>query len=434
MSGPRALGAPQAGTAAAGGTPGPTPRSLEAAARIMARCEELAAISAMDGGIERTYLTPEHAAHNALAAGWMAEAGLATWQDAAGNQCGRLEGSVPGLPALLLASHLDTVPDAGKYDGILGVLIAIEAAARLRERARELPFAIETVAFGDEEGTRFGATLLGSRALAGTWNPDWFGLKDAHGTTLEEAFRAFGLDPGRVGEAARRPGDLAGYLEVHIEQGPRLEEAGRALAAVTSIAGARRFHLTVTGEARHTGGTPYAKRRDALIGASRAVLDIVAIARAEGAIATVGQFQAFPGAVNVVPGRVEFSLDLRARSDGLRDRVWGLVREAVQAFCRGRNLELSVREIHSAPTVPCAPRLMEAVRAGIRATGDAEPMELYSKAGHDAMAVAAVTDMAMLFVRCEDGISHAPDEKVALEDVAVALDAFEAAVLAAARG
>lgn len=427
MSGTRATGAPLAGTAV-----GPSPRTLEAAARIMARCEQLAAVSAMAGGIERTYLTPEHAVHNALAAGWMAEAGLATWQDAAGNQCGRLEGSAPGLPALLLASHLDTVPDAGKYDGILGVLIAIETAARLRERAGELPFAIETVAFGDEEGTRFGATLLGSRALAGTWNPEWFGIQDAHGTTLEEAFRGFGLDPERIGEAARRPEDLAGYLEVHIEQGPYLEEAGRALAAVTSIAGARRFQLTVTGEARHAGGTPYERRRDALIGASRAVLDIEAIARAEGAIATVGQFEAFPGAVNVVPGRAEFSLDLRARSDGLRDRVWDLILEAMQAFCSERKLGLAVREIHSAPTVPCTPRLMEAVRAGIRTTGDAEPMELFSKAGHDAMAVAAVTDMAMLFVRCEDGISHAPAEKVTVEDVAVALDAFEAAVLAAA--
>lgn len=417
----------------AGPRPSPTaPAPGGAAVRIMDRCDELAAISAMDGGIVRAYLTPEHARHNALAARWMAEAGLKTWQDAAGNQCGRLEGRTPGLPALVLGSHLDTVPDAGRYDGILGVMLAIETAARLRPRAAELPFALETVAFGDEEGTRFGATLLGSRAFAGTWDPEWLGLADESGTTMEQAFRAFGLDPDRVADASRRPEELAGYLEAHIEQGPYLEEGGRPLGIVTSIAGARRFRIAVVGEARHAGGTPYGRRRDALVGASRAVLDIESIARAEGAIATVGQMEAFPGAVNVVPGRAELSLDLRAETDELRDRVWDLVRAEIQAFCGGRGLGVEVEEIHAAPAVRCSPRLKDAVGAGIRATGDDSPMELFSKAGHDAMAVAGVTDMAMLFVRCEDGISHHPAELVTAADVAVALDALEAAVLAVA--
>lgn len=411
----------------------PSAEALEAARRIMADCDRIAAISAREDGIERTYLTPEHARHDALAAELVTTAGMRTWQDVAGNRRGRLEGSRPGLPALMLASHLDTVPDAGRYDGILGVLLAVEAVSRLRDRAHELPFALEVAAFADEEGTRFGATLLGSRALAGTWEPGWLALADAEGTTMEQAFRAFGLDPGRVGEAALRPEDLAGYLEVHIEQGPYLEQADRALGVVTSIAGARRFVLTVTGEARHAGGTPYERRRDALIGASRAVLDIEEIAREHGAIATVGRLETFPGGVNVVPGRVEMSLDLRAETDALRDEVLDLVLERIRGFCAGRRLELTVEQIHAAPAVRCAPRLMDAVRTGIRATGDPEPPELFSRAGHDAMALAAITDVGMLFVRCADGISHHPDESVTTEDVALALEALEAAVLEVAR-
>lgn len=403
--------------------------ALEAARRIMAECDRIAAISAREDGIERTYLTPEHARHNTVAAELMTAAGMRTWQDAAGNQRGRLEGSREGLPALVLASHLDTVPDAGRYDGILGVLLAVETVARLRERAAELPFALEVVAFADEEGTRFGVTLLGSRALAGTWEPEWFDLPDADGVTMAEAFASFGLDPARIDEAALRREDLAGYLEVHIEQGPFLEAADRPLGVVTSIAGARRFALTIHGEARHAGGTPYERRRDALIGASRAVLDIERIAREHGAIATVGRLEAFPGGVNVVPGRVEMSLDLRAETDRLRDEVLERILERVRGACAERRLTLDVEQIHAAPAVRCAPRLMDAVRAGIRATGDDEPMELFSRAGHDAMAMAAVTDIGMLFVRCADGVSHHPDESVTVEDVAVALQAFEAAVL-----
>jgi allantoate deiminase len=405
-------------------------RDLTDARTILARCQELAAISAMDGGIERTYLTQEHAAADVLATLWMEEAGLRTWQDAAGTRYGRLEGAVEGLPALILGSHLDTVPDAGRYDGILGVLLAIAVTERVRERAPELPFAVEVVAFGDEEGTRFGATLLGSRALAGTWDDTWWELQDADGVSLEEAFRRFGLDPATIGTAARRREDVVGYLEAHIEQGPYLEEADRALGVVSSIAGARRFSLTITGEARHAGGTPYERRRDALVGASQAVLDIERIGRSSGAIATVGQLQAFPGAVNVVPGRVEFSLDLRAETDKERDAAWQQIKATISTYCGNRQLEFDATEIHAAPAVLCADRLKSAVRTGIRSTGDSEPLELFSKAGHDAMAVAAVTDMAMLFIRCEEGISHHPGENVTIDDVAAALDAFEATVWA----
>ncbi|NQX03745.1 allantoate amidohydrolase [Rathayibacter sp. VKM Ac-2856] len=394
----------------------------------MARCDELAAVSCTRGAIERVYLSPEHARVNAMAARWMEDAGMRTWQDAAGNQCGRYEGATPGLPALLLGSHLDTVPDAGRYDGILGVMLAIAVVSRLNAAGTRLPFAVEVVAFGDEEGTRFGTALLGSRAVAGTWDEHWWELEDADGVTLVEAFHEFGLDPSRISTAARDAGDVLAYLETHIEQGPYLEEADRALGVVSSIAGARRFALTLTGKAGHAGGVPFDRRRDALTGAAEAVLAVERIAREHGAIATVGRLEAFPGAVNVIPGRVEFSLDLRAEFDDVRDTVWSEIEHAMSESARRRRLALTVEETHGAPAVVAADWLQDVVRAGIRATGDEQPMVLFSKAGHDAMAIADLTEYAMLFVRCEGGVSHHPEENVTEADVATALDAFEAAV------
>jgi allantoate deiminase len=403
------------------------------AATVLARCDELAAVSALPGRIDRFHLTPEHARANALVAGWMREAGMRPWQDAAGNQCGRLEGREPGLPALVIGSHLDTVADAGRYDGPLGVTIAIAVVERLRRRADPLPFAVEVLGFTDEEGARFGGALMGSRAATGTWDDAWWDQVDAQGMSVREAFTGFGLNPDRVGEAAREPGGVVGYLEAHIEQGPELEDAGRALGVVTSIAGARRFKLTVLGESRHAGGTPYPRRRDALIGASHAVIDVERIARARGVIATVGRLQAYPGAVNVVPGRVELTLDLRAEADEDRDAAWNEIRASIEATCAGRSLGLVVEETHRAPGVACAPRLRAAVEVGIAATGQPDAPALFSRAGHDGMAMAAITDIGMLFVRCHGGISHHPDEDVMPDDVAVAIDAFEAAVLEVAR-
>jgi allantoate deiminase len=403
------------------------------AAVIMERCDLLAAVSSTRGAIERVYLSPEHARVNAMAAAWMEEAGMRTWQDAAGNQCGRYEGASAGQPALMLGSHLDTVIDAGRYDGILGVMLAIGVVSRLNSAGVRLPFAIEVVAFGDEEGTRFGTALLGSRAVAGTWDEHWWELEDAQGTTLVDAFHEFGLDPSRISTAARAADDLLGYLEAHIEQGPYLEEADRALGVVSSIAGARRFALTLTGKAGHAGGVPFDRRRDALTGAAEAVLAVERIARDNGCIATVGRLEAFPGAVNVIPGRVEFSLDLRAEFDDVRDRVWDEIQHAMSETARRRRLALTVEETHGAPAVVASDRLQDVIREGIRATGDEEPMVLFSKAGHDAMAIAELTEYAMLFLRCEGGVSHHPEENVTEADVAVALDAFEAAVHAFAR-
>ncbi|KRB76939.1 Zn-dependent hydrolase [Nocardioides sp. Root190] len=397
---------------------------------VLARCSELDAISASETWLERTHLTPEHRVANALAGNWMREAGLQVHQDAAGNICGRREGSTPGLPALLLGSHLDTVPDAGSFDGMLGVLMAIAVAERLRDTP--LPFALEVIGFSDEEGSRFGKALLGSQAVAGTWDEDWWDLRDRDGITLHQAFLEFGLDPRRVGEAARRPEDLVGYLEAHIEQGPYLEAADASLGYVTTIAGARRFRLSVTGEARHAGGTPYERRRDALVGASEMIVAVERLAKAAGTIATVGRIEVQPGAVNVIPGRADLSLDLRAATDDERDRSWQEIERELLRICEERDLRLDAVETHNAPAAPCARWLTEAIIEGIHVFADDEPMGLWSRAGHDAMAVAAVTDIAMLFVRCHDGISHHPDEAVREVDVENGIDAFEHAVLAVA--
>ena len=442
------------------------PRDVIAAAarRVMARCDELARVSAAADSIERVYLSPEHARVNRLAAEWMREVGMRTWQDAAGNQVGRIEpvgdasggrvpsrsggdpsgGRVPSRsdgvsrPALLLGSHLDTVLDAGRYDGIVGVLIALEVVRLLRVPtdtgwAVPLPFAIEVIAFSDEEGTRFGKALLGSSAVAGAWDDTWWTLTDADGVSLRQAFLEFGLDPARVGEAARSSDELVGYLEAHIEQGPELDRADEPLAVVSSIASARRFQLAVEGEARHAGGTPYDMRRDALLGASEAALAVERICAAEHhIIGTVGRFEAFPGAVNVIPGEVRFSLDLRGEFDGERDRVWQLLSRDLDEIMGRRGLRWAAREIHSAPAVFCAPLLQDVVAAGIRSTlpvrAEAPPV-IFSRAGHDGMALGAITDVGMLFLRNPDGISHHPDEAVSAGDVAHGIRALAESVL-----
>jgi len=440
----------------------PPDRVAAAARRVMARCDELARVTATPGEIERVYLSPEHARVNRLAAEWMREVGMRTWQDAAGNQIGRIESaaSSPGglpsgdrvpsrsdgvsrSPALILGSHLDTVLDAGRYDGIVGVLMAIEVVRLLRvpigdgggEAQRwgvALPFAIEVIAFSDEEGTRFGKALLGSSAVAGSWNDAWWHLTDADGVTLHRAFLEFGLDPARIGEAARRPEQVVAYLEAHIEQGPELDRAAEPLAVVSSIASARRFQLVVEGEARHAGGTPYDLRHDALLGASEAALAVERVCSAEHhIIGTVGRFEAFPGAVNVIPGEVQFSLDLRGEFDGERDRVWGALTRELDEIMGRRGLRWRSREVHSAAAVFCAPLLQDVVAAGIAATLPARreaPPVVFSRAGHDGMALGAVADVGMLFLRNPDGISHHPDEAVSAGDVALGIRALAESV------
>ncbi|UKF28242.1 allantoate amidohydrolase [Clavibacter nebraskensis] len=407
-----------------------TAAAVPDAATIVGWCGELAAVTSTPGSITRVYLSPEHERVNTMVARWMQGVGMTTWQDAAGNLHGSVPGTSDDAPVLLIGSHLDTVVDAGPYDGIVGVLLGVAAVARLKVQG-PLPFGIQVIAFSDEEGTRFGKALLGSSAVAGVWDDAWWDLADAAGISLRQAFTDFGLDPARVGDAAMDPARLVGYLEAHIEQGPFLDEAGQALGVVTSIASARRFTVEAVGEARHAGGTPYERRHDALLAAAEAALAVERICRSShhlGAVGTVGTMTVAPGAVNVVPGLAWFSVDLRAESDDGRDRVWDEIVTAFAGIRERRGVSVTPTEVHRAPAVLCSPRLMAAIRAGIVATGQAQPMELFSRAGHDAMSLGRITDVAMLFLRNPDGISHHPDEFVSVGDIALGLDALVEAI------
>lgn len=397
---------------------------MQAGIRIFERCNELALLSEETGVLTRIYLSAQHQQANQLVGEWMREAGMQVWQDAVGNLCGRYEGAEPGLPALLLGSHLDTVRNAGKYDGMLGVITAIELVSRLHQQKKRLPFAIEVVGFGDEEGVRFGVTLLGSRGLVGSWEPDWLDKQDSHGVSLAQALLDFGLDPAQIHQAKRKPADFIGYLELHIEQGPLLESADLALGVVTAINGAKRLNFLFQGMAGHAGTVPMSLRQDALAGASEMVLAAESIAKEYDVVATVGQMDCKPGAVNVIPSDVSLSLDIRAPDDQLRDNaLTALINKAHQIADR-RQLCLAHHCFYHSAATPCSPVLQQTLSMALfRIQGDS--LSLVSGAGHDAVAIADLCPVGMLFMRCKQGISHNPAESVRVDDIEFALKALE---------
>jgi allantoate deiminase len=386
----------------------------QAAVRIMQRLEELAALTADPPRLTRVFLSEEHRRANELVAGWMEAAGMRARIDAMANVTGRVEGRADGLPALMLGSHLDTVRDAGRYDGMLGVVTAIECAQQIG--AGVLPFALEVVGFGDEEGVRFGSTLLGSRAMAGTLDPKVLAATDRDGVSMADALRRFGLDPGQVGAAARRREQLLAYVELHIEQGPVLERAGLPVGCVTSINGATRLQLRMQGMAGHAGTVPMAVRQDALAAAAEAILAVEQRCSQEPhLVGTVGRIEASPGAVNVIPGECRFTIDVRAPQDARRHAAVEDIRAAIAAIGRRRGIHSDIAVMHDSAASPCAPWLMQQIDAAIAAQGIA-PQRLPSGAGHDAMAMAAIADTGMIFVRCAGGISHHPAESISVDD------------------
>ena len=386
---------------------------------ICLRIEELAAITAEPGRLTRLFLTPEQKRATELVRSWMNQAGMATRTDAIGNLIGRYEGTRPGLPALVVGSHLDTVRDAGKYDGMLGVLTAIACVEQLHREGIRLPFAIEVVGFSDEEGVRFGSTLLGSRAFAGTFEPGLIESRDAKGLTVADALREFGLDPATIQTAARTSNEILAYVELHIEQGPVLEKMDLPVGCVTSINGATRFKIEVNGKAGHAGTVPMAGRHDALAASAECILAVERrCASEEELVGTVGFIEALPGAVNVIPGEVRFSLDVRAPDDAQRQRAVGDIMRAIEAIAQRRDVAIKITKSHEAAAVPCSPWLMAQIDRAIEAEGITR-CHLASGAGHDGMAVAAITDIGMIFVRCAGGISHNPAEAIKAEDAEV---------------
>ncbi|KRR15378.1 allantoate amidohydrolase [Bradyrhizobium jicamae] len=380
---------------------------------IVSRINQLGAISETGDNLTRIFLSPEHRTAADLILSWMKDAGMAARLDAISNVCGRYEGDRPGLPCLMLGSHYDTVRDAGKWDGPLGVITAIACVADLNRRGVRLPFAVEIVGFADEEGVRFASTLLGSRAIAGTFEASVLDARDATGLTMREAMVQFGLDPGRIGDAARKRGELHAYVELHIEQGPVLEQQNLPVGVVTAISGATRLAAHLTGMAGHAGTVPMALRRDALAGAAECIVSVEQFCKADsaGLVGTVGVINAMPGATNVIPGRVSFALDIRAPADQHRKQAVAEIVRQIEAIAKRRELSLQIDVTHENRTAPCAPWL-KAQMAEAVATEGLSAFELPSGAGHDGMAMIDISDVAMLFVRCRGGISHNPAEHV----------------------
>lgn len=414
-------------------------------ARAVARCDALgvAPYSDMEGGLFRAYLTPAYAAAQGALAGWMEEAGMSVRLDPAANLIGRYEGIIADAPALLIGSHLDSVKDAGRYDGPLGIMLGVEAVDALHRMGKRMPFPIEVIAFGDEEGSRFPAAMLTSRAVAGVLAAEPLTLVDGDGVTLADALSAFrhpGLDPrarflsgagkgsgipeqvrGDNYLSARRQAALA-YFEAHIEQGPVLEAEGLAVGTVTGIAAQLRYQAVVTGQANHAGTTTMTLRRDALAGAAELLLAIERIAKEDASdlVATVGRIEALPGAPNVIPGEVHFTIDIRSGDQMRRDKAAEDIIDAIQDIADARNLGFTIQGVHDLPASPCDPALMAMMDAALADAGQ-PPFRLVSGAGHDAMVMAALCPTAMLFIRCKDGISHNPAEHVDPADAGIAL-------------
>jgi hydantoinase/carbamoylase family amidase len=371
----------------------------------------------------RTYLTPAHRAAAQQIARWMREAGMSVRIDALGSVIGRYEGR--GGKTLLMGSHFDSVRNGGKYDGVLGILVPIACVAELHRAGERLPIAIEIAAFADEEGARFQTSFLASRAMIAAFDRALLERRDADGVTLAEAMRAAGLDPAKVDSARIDPATLAAYVEIHIEQGPVLLNAGRALGVVTSIAAGNRHTMRVIGEAGHAGTVPMPMRHDALAAVAEMVLAIEKRCSAGGSlVGTVGILKVKDGTGNVIPGEVEFSVDIRAADGETQTTAVRDVLAACEAIAGRRGVKLERTKTHEVRAVPCAPWLQDQIATSIERAG-IEAMRLPSGAGHDAMALAEVTDVGMMFVRCgAGGVSHNPAETVSAEDAGIAVAAL----------
>ena len=395
--------------------------------RIIAMAQHLARFSEDSQGLTCTYLTPAHRATAAEIRDFMLSAGLEVSIDAVGNVVGRWSGADDDGGTLVTGSHYDTVANAGCFDGRLGILLPIAVVADLRHAGVRLPFTLTVVAFAEEEGVRFKSAFLGSRALTGTFDTAALDSVDAGGTSLRQALEDAGLDPAAIAGAALDPSTLLGFVEVHIEQGPVLLEAGAPVGVVTSIAGSVRGVITLVGLSGHAGTVPMGSRRDAAAAAAEIVLAVERrCSGAPGLVGTVGQLHVPGGAINVIPGHCQLSIDIRAHLDEVRKAAFADVMAEVERICAARRVTFQWQKVLETSSVPCSARLQRRWAESIgRAAGIAEPRYLPSGAGHDAMVMAGMTEMGMLFVRCGNGgISHHPAESLTVEDADVAARVF----------
>ncbi len=389
------------------------------AEEVLARCRKLATLSEDVGGTRRTFLSaPMRDCHREVSS-WMKSLGMSVSVDAVGNLRAFFAGASPSAPRILIGSHLDTVPNAGAFDGILGVVLAVGLVESLH--GLKLPFGIEVVGFSEEEGVRFGVPFIGSRALVGRVDDELLGRKDADGISVRKAIQDFGLNPNEISKAALR-GDVLGYIEFHIEQGPVLENLGRPLGVVEAIVGQNRLEFTFSGQANHAGTTPMNLRRDALAAAVQWIVAVENLARRTAdLVATVGFVEANPGATNVIAGEARATLDIRHASDRARTEALDeLIRQA-ETIVAQRGVTVKWRTLLSQNAVAMDPFLTEQIEQAIQKAG-CEPHRMASGAGHDAMILAEKIPAAMMFLRTPGGISHDPAESVHLDDVAKALE------------
>ena len=396
-------------------------------ARAQAMLAELGAISSDPQRLVRLFLTPEHRRAADLVARWMRAAGMGVTEDALGTLRGRW--TPPGRSVtrrLLIGSHIDTVIDAGKYDGPLGVVAGILAVQAVAASGIALPIGLDVLAFGDEEGSRFRATLTSASACAGVFDAAALAATDGDGTALADAVRAYGKDPAQIAQSAYAAAEAAAYVEVHIEQGPVLEAQERPLGIVTAIVGQTRMRVVVVGVAGHAGPVPLPMRQDALAGAAEMILAVEAVAKqyaADAMVATVGRIEASPGADNVIPGRVGFTVDLRTTTDALRRAAIAQIQNEAARIAARRKLEVAFETFHDTATTPCDRHLQALLQAAIEAVGQV-PVRLPSGAGHDAQVMARLCPAAMMFVRCRGGVSHNPAEYASPQDIGAAVAAL----------
>jgi len=394
--------------------------------------DQLARVTDEPGQVARTYLSPAHARSIDLVGAWMRMRGLATRVDAVATLRGRREADIAPETAktLLLGSHIDTVLDAGKLDGCLGVVAALLAVEEIDRLGVKLPFAVEILAFGDEEGVRFPTALSSSSAVTGTYRREWLEVRDRDGRSLGDALADFGCDADRIEDARIDPAGVLGFLEVHIEQGPLLEHWGLPLGVVTSIAGQSRFSFSLQGVAGHAGTVPMDLRRDALTGLAEMALTVERIGRqgTSGLVATVGRVEVKPGAGNTVPGRVEATLDVRAGADAPRLVAIDRIRHEAERIAARRGLGFELHRHIDVPTCPMDEALQEAFARSVASLG-LDVRRLPSGAGHDAMAMARAFPAAMLFVRSKDGTSHNPKEWSSPEDIGLGIEALIRTIL-----
>ena len=394
---------------------------LEFGPQIMQWSEDLAQWSDDEGALTCAYMTNAHRATAEQLATWMRESGMQVEIDAVGNVVGRYLSDAPGAKTILTGSHYDTVRNGGKYDGRLGILLPIAIVHQLHAKGEKLPFNFEVIGFAEEEGVRFRSTFLGSNAVTGKFDMSLLNAVDADGITMRDALAGAGHDAAAIPAIARRREDIAAYVEVHIEQGPVLLEKGLPVGVVTAIAGSSRFLVDLQGVASHAGTTPMHMRKDAAAAAAEVVLLVEQrCSQGEALVGTVGQLQVPGGSVNVIPGACKLSLDIRAADDAVREAAVRDVLDGLSAICARRNIEFKVEKIVEANAAPCAPWLMQQLGDAVQRSG-LPRFDLLSGAGHDAMAIAALTDVCMLFTRCGNGgISHNPLEIMTADDAEIA--------------